>query len=276
MLRQEDKMNCEKYEALFTGWIEKDLTTAESKDLEQHISGCAGCKQELEAMQVLWQDMGEIEAPDPSPHLRVKFQAMLNTYKAEVEHRNVWDNFKESIGQLWHWRPQLAFPYQAAILLVCFAGGYLLFHTANSDQNEKLQTLSTQVHDLKQTMMLALLENPSASERMRAVNYTSEIKHADKEIIDALLTTLNNDDNVNVRLSTLDVLSHMANHPEVREGLIKSIEQQDSPLMQSAIADVMIKLQEKRSVKPFRELLKQKDLNPYIKDKIKETITELI
>jgi HEAT repeat protein len=132
------------------------------------------------------------------------------------------------------------------------------------------------VHELKQTMMLALLENPSASERIRGVSYTSEIKHADKEVIDALLATLNNDPNVNVRLSTLDALAHLASHPEVREGLIKSIAQQDSPLLQSAIADVMLKLQEKRSIKSFRELLKQKDLNPGIRDKIKETITQLI
>jgi HEAT repeat protein len=124
--------------------------------------------------------------------------------------------------------------------------------------------------------MLALLENPSASERMRGVSYTSEIKHADKEVINALLATLNNDPNVNVRLSTLDALVQLANHPEVREGLIKSIAQQDSPLMQSAIADVMLKLQEKRSVKSFKELLKQKNLDQGVRDKIKETITQLI
>ena len=95
-------------------------------------------------------------------------------------------------------------------------------------------------------------------------------------MIDALLATLNNDPNVNVRLSTLDALAHLANHPEVREGLIQSIAQQDSPLLQSAIADVMLKLQEKRAVKSFRELLKQKDLNPGVRDKIKQTITQLI
>lgn len=269
-------MNCEQYEQLFTGWIENELSAAQREDLDQHIEGCAACKQELEAMKVLWQDMGGIESPEPSAHLRVKFQAMLNTYKAEVEHRNFWDNLKESISRLWHWRPQVAFPYQAAVVLLSFVGGYWFFHAGNSNQDEKLQTLSTQVHELKQTMMLALLENPSASERMRAVSYTSEIKHVDREVIDALIATLNNDENVNVRLSTLDVLARMAGHPEVREGLIKSIGQQDSPLVQSAIADVMIKLQEKRSVKPFRELLKQKDLNPAVKDKIRETITELI
>jgi len=39
---------------------------------------------------------------------------------------------------------------------------------------------------------------------------------------------------------------------------------------------VMLKLQEKRSVKSFEDLLKQKDLNPGVRDKIKQTITQLI
>ncbi|WP_431200274.1 HEAT repeat domain-containing protein [Mucilaginibacter sp. P25] len=95
-------------------------------------------------------------------------------------------------------------------------------------------------------------------------------------MIDALLATLNNDPNVNVRLSTLDALTHLTGYPEVREGLIKSIVEQDSPLMQLAIADVMLKLQEKRSVKSFKELLKQKGLDNGVRDKIKQTITQLI
>jgi HEAT repeat protein len=102
------------------------------------------------------------------------------------------------------------------------------------------------------------------------------MKHADKEVIDALLATLNNDDNVNVRLSTLDALTRLANHPEVRQGLIHSITQQESPLMQSAIADVMLKLQERRSVQSFKELLKQKNLDHGVRDKINETIHSLI
>jgi len=95
-------------------------------------------------------------------------------------------------------------------------------------------------------------------------------------VIDALLATLNNDPNVNVRLSTLDALTQLAGYPEVREGLVKSISQQDSPVMQSAIADVMLKLQEKRSVKPLKQLLKQKGLDHGVRDKIKETINNLI
>jgi hypothetical protein len=46
-------------------------------------------------------------------------------------------------------------------------------------------------------------------------------------------------------------------------------------LVQSALADVMLKLQEKRAVRPFKKLLQQKDLNEMVRDKIEQTISRL-
>jgi hypothetical protein len=223
--------------------------------------------------------MGTVETPEPSAHLKVKFQAMLNTYKEEVAQQKpgFLQSFKDSWGRLWQMQPQWPMAYNLVILVVGFGLGFMYLHNNSGNASDKqLQALNSEVHELKQTMMLSLLENPSASERIRGVSYTPEIKHADKEVIDALLATLNNDPNVNVRLSTLDALTHLANHPEVRQGLIESISQQDSPLMQSAIADLMLKLQEKKSIKQFKQLLKQKNLDNGVRDKISQTIKVLI
>jgi len=138
-----------------------------------------------------------------------------------------------------------------------------------------VDSLSAQVHDMRQMIMLSLLENPSASERIRGVSYTNEISQVNTKIIDALLTTLNNDPNVNVRLMTLDALLHYASNPVVREGLVQSIVQQESPLMQSALADAMLKMQEKRAVQPFKKLLEQKQINVQVRTKIEQTISRL-
>jgi hypothetical protein len=40
---------------------------------------------------------------------------------------------------------------------------------------------------MKQVMMLSLLQDPSASQRIRAVSYTDEISNVDLKVIDALL-----------------------------------------------------------------------------------------
>ena len=124
-------------------------------------------------------------------------------------------------------------------------------------------------------MMLSLLENPAASQRLRAVSYTEEISQVDGKVVEALLTTLNNDSNVNVRLVTLEALAKLADHSAVREGLVQSITRQESPLVQSALADVMVKLQEKRSIKPLRQLLRDDRLNYLVKSKIEQSIRDL-
>ena len=144
-----------------------------------------------------------------------------------------------------------------------------------STESKQLEALTAQVHEMRELMMLSLLQNPAASERIRAVSYTSEIGHVNPHIAAALLATLNSDPNVNVRLTTLEALTHFARDPVVREGLIQSILQQESPVMQAALADVMLKLQEKRAIQPFKKLLQQKDLNGMVRSKIEQTITQL-
>jgi len=267
-------MKCEQYRELFIDWNNNLLTADQQKELEQHIDTCPDCREELAELQQVWDGLGEIKTPEPSAEMKVNFQAMLKEYKQSVSKQSAWHNLMDRFAAFWQLQPRFPLAYGLMIAVVCFGGAYWLQH--NSKQQQDMQALTAQVHELKQTMMLAMLDNPSASERIKAVSYTNNIKHVDKQVIDALFATLNNDPNVNVRLSTLDALTQLANHPEVRAGLIQSITTQDSPLMQSAIADVMLKLQEKRSVDPLKKLLKQKDLDGGVRDKIKETITKLI
>jgi hypothetical protein len=148
--------------------------------------------------------------------------------------------------------------------------------SGEASEKQQLKALADQVHEMREMVMLALLENPSASERIRGVSYASDIQTINKNVLDALLSTLNNDPNSNVRLMTLDALTRYANVPAVRRGLVQSILQQDSPLMQAAMADVMVRLQEKKAVQPLKELLQQKDLNEMVRAKIQQTLTRLI
>ncbi len=80
---------------------------------------------------------------------------------------------------------------------------------------------------------------------------------------------------VNVRLVTLEALAELAHDARVREGLVQSLTKQESPLVQVALADIMVKLQEKRSLKPLRQLLRQDGINDLVKSKIEQTIKEL-
>lgn len=269
-------MKCENDKKQLARWINNEMNEAERAAFEIHLAECPDCRQELESDQQVWDLMGEISVPQPSAFMRPKFYAMLDTYKeSREEWKSPFAGVFNMFRQLWAVQPGFRVVY--SVILVVMGLGIGHFITRPGGEKQQMVALTEQVKDMKSMMTLALLENPSASERMRGVSYTSEIKGgANKQVIDALFTTLNNDPNVNVRLITLEALGRLANNAAVREGLVQSIMEQDSPLVQSALADVMLKLQEKRSVQPFRKLLQQKGLNSTVRSKIEETITGLI
>ena len=265
-------MNCTNYQEQITDWLKKNQTPQECANFEKHLATCADCQNELHAMQQVWQLMGTMAEPEPSTDMRVKFHAMLDTFKnSEEDRRTPVKEFFSKLKNIWAFQPRLQLAYSIGLLLLGLGLGYLF----NRHDNKQIDTLSTQVTEMKQMMMLSLLENPSASERLRAVSYTDDFQNVDVKVIEALLTTLNSDPNINVRLMTIEALTKLANNPMVREGLVQSIVKQDSPLVQSAMADAMVKLQEKRAVKNFQQLLKQNNLNELVKTKIEQTIKKL-
>jgi hypothetical protein len=270
-------MKCEREEQI-TLWINNEMTEAERNAFEKHLAECPFCAQELKAEQQLWGMIGEIPAPAPSADMKVRFESMLEDYKNSHQPKtNPLSQLVEKIRQLWSFQPGMQFAYTVVLVVIGIGLGSLLNRQdTSSASKQEIAALSTDVKEMKEKMMLALIENPSASERIRGVSYTSEIPSANPEVVEALLSTLDNDQNVNVRLVTLEALTQYTSDATVREGLVQSISKQDSPLMQAALADVMLKLQEKRSVQSFRKLLEQKDLDKSIRGKIEETITKLI
>jgi len=286
-----NSMNCEKRKELLAGWMDNQLTEAERAEMEAHLAICAECRQEMETNRRLWVSMGEVPVPAPSDKMQVRFDAMLETYRQEQTNRRPGLFFY--LRQLFAVRPGFTWAYSLVLIVVGVGLGYFLNRPAGAGggfgaggdrglasgggaDKQQLQTLSAQVHEMREMVLLALLENPSASERIRGVSYTSEIKAVNKNVVNALLSTLNNDPNNNVRLITLEALTHYAEDPLVREGLVQSILHQESPLMQAALADVMLKLQEKKAVRPLKELLQQKGLNEMVRTKIEQTLTRLI
>jgi hypothetical protein len=285
-------MHCENCKAQLQLWWDDQLTSEERAELKTHLDQCEDCRQEFAANLEVWDLMGRLPVPEPSGDMQASFNAVLNRFKASVGE----PAGMRSAGFGGFWQSIRLQPWLAtAFSLLLIAGGTGLGYSIRRpapitdpamaaaaataaqpvSDRQQLAALSTQVHEMREMMMLSLLQNPSASERMRGVSYTSDIKNVNPGMADALLATLNNDPNVNVRLTTLEALTHFANDPRVREGLVQSILQQDSPLVQSALADVMLKLQEKRAVKSFKKLLKQKDLNGMVKTKIEQTISRL-
>jgi hypothetical protein len=273
-------MNCERTKEQLVDYLSSQLSAPEQVALSAHLAECANCREELQAVERVWHTLGKVPVPEPSPHIRPDFYAMLATFKESVD--TAPDYSLKGLWQRWLALeipvPLLRLVYSMCLIGVGLIGGYWLngqrTPTATADQ-QQVAALAAQVDDMRQVMMLALMENPSATERLRAVGYTKQLDGPDARVVEALLTTLNQDPNVNVRLATLEALTPLAQDPTVRQGLVRALRHQDSPLVQTALADAMVQLQERRSVKPLRELLKQENLDQSVKSKIEQTIQTL-
>ncbi|MBF9222704.1 HEAT repeat domain-containing protein [Hymenobacter ruricola] len=272
-------MNCDRTKDQLVDYLSSQLSETEQAALSAHLAECADCREELQTTQRVWQTLGAVRVPEPSPSLRPEFYAMLAGFKEEVKATPDY-----SLKGLWQWwlhldvpRPILRAVYSLCLLGVGLVGGYWLNRQppAATGQQEQIAALASEVTHMKQVMLLSLIKNPSATERLRAVSYTQQLDEPTAKVVNALLSTLNNDPNVNVRLATLEALAPLAEDPRVREGLVHALAQQDSPLVQTALADVMVQLQERRSVQPLRQLLQQPNLDESVKSKIEESIKTL-
>ncbi len=272
-------MTCEHSEEQLLDYLSGELPATEQAALTAHLAECADCRAELRAVQAVWHTLGRVRVPEPSPQLRPNFYALLATFEEPVAAAPGY-----SLPGLWQWwlsrdvsRPLLRAVYSLCLLGVGLVGGYWLNNSRPTDATyqQQIAQLAAQMGDMRQLMLLALIENPSASERLRAVSYTRQLDEPTTRVVEALLSTLDNDPNVNVRLATLEALAPLAQDPAVRLGLVHSLARQESPLVQTALADVMAQLQERRSVKPLRELLKQDNLDESVKSKLEQTIQTL-
>lgn len=217
----------------------------------------------LHELSLLEEQVMKLEAPVPSTALDDNFYQMLKKVKAK--------NKGFSWSSLFSWpevAPKLAFA--SVTLVLGFIGGYWLFPSPSG--NKEVAELKREVLEMKEMVMLSLLERESATERLKAVSLTSEMSRVSDKVTNALLQTLNNDENINVRLEALEALKPFVRDSRIRSELVRSIAKQESPLVQVALAELMVELQEKSSVKELEKILKSERTPREVKKRIEESI----
>ncbi len=228
---------------------------------------------ELEHMMALFAQHDSADIPEPSELMDENFYAMLHD---EVAKENSTLSHFGSVLKGWFQLPQLrrmAYGFSFMIIGV-FIGHYL--HLLNGQSALEASRLAIKDQQIKALTVLSLLDMPSANKRLLAVNLAGMSEQPNDSIMEALLVTLRKDNNVNVRLEALEVLAQHTELESVRSGLVQAINFQDSPMVQMALANLMLQLNEQQAVEPIQRLLKQPELIEPVRAKLNEAINELI
>ena len=260
------KINRNKAEELWQDKLAGNISKDEEKALAEYLDANPDKARELKELEQTWDLFAEIERPEPSEAMDACFEGMMSAYteKQREVRPNVLDWIVAQMTKSW----QVGL---ASLVMGLFVGWWML---PSQDQKQDIARLSSEIQSMKEMMMLTLIEQPKAQERIRAVNLAAELPKADEKVVNALITTLNNDENLNVRLASLESLVRYVDEPNVRQALVDALKVQESPLVLVAIADVLVAIQEKSSVDAM-EQLKENTEDEIVKEKLDESIQAL-
>jgi len=139
----------------------------------------------------------------------------------------------------------------------------------------ELAQLRGEVSEMRQLVALSLMQQQSASDRLRGVNWSYQMQQPGTTFLTALLDRLTHDSNVNVRLATIDALRQFGDQPIVRRGLVDAMAAQQSPMVQIALIDLAMDLHEKESVPALRQLTQDQNIEPTVRERAQKGLAEL-
>ncbi|SHG67261.1 HEAT repeat domain-containing protein [Flagellimonas flava] len=264
-------MDKEQFEIQAMEYLSGAMTDERKLDFEKFIGEHPNFKIELQELQDTLEMVKTMDAPEPSAKMDTVFFSSLSEEIGRQKAKQI------DIGFLRYLWPVQKSQWILGLVVLCLglAIGYLLNDQKGPEPIEVV-TQDDETESMRQKLVLTLLEQPSANQRLQGVSEANKFEEADEIVIRALLQTLNNDSNVNVRLAAIESLTNYVDRPEVRQGLVQSIPNQESPILQITLANLMVALQEKASVEPFKELLKEKKLDTTVKKKLQNSIESII
>jgi hypothetical protein len=228
---------CARAEQLLPDYWQNELGSGDRAWLDQHLQTCAECAE----LAAFWRGLGQLPEVEPDPLQRRRFEAMLAAHEAATS-RLPWSHG-------WRmWLRPLQLGLTLVLLLAGLGSGWWLRGLGGSarDQASEIAGLREEVHDTRQLVVLSMLQQQSANDRLAGVSYSTRLNLPDPRITDALLHSLQYDSSPDVRLAALDALQHAGSGgsmaPAVARGLVEAFPYQNSPLVQVALVDSLVEL----------------------------------
>lgn len=236
-------MRCEDISQHLPDYLAGRADAAARAAIEQHLEGCAACLQEAEGLASMWRSLSDLPAPAAdSSAMRARFEAMLGQEQQDA------GRFKP---KRFEWNSPLVTGLAASLVL---AVGIVLGRSSNpSPPAPEVTALHQELRDLRQMVTLSLMQQQSASERLRGVGFTNSLDRPGDEIVAALLDTLKHDDNVNVRLASVDALKRFAERDVVRRAAVDALNT-NAPLLQMALIDFVVETRDRNAIGTLRKI----------------------
>ncbi|MEP6737816.1 MAG: HEAT repeat domain-containing protein [Chryseolinea sp.] len=248
-------MEKDKLEALLIDYIDGRLNTDERIMVEDQLRHNPEAATLYVQLKEVIEAMGVSSSLEPSGTMQSNFNAML-----ESEMR------QHDKGKTVFFSP--TFYRVAAAFALVILGGAIVF-LISRDQEHKAQMTKAQ-EEIAETkrMMMSMLDNQhSASQRLMGATVAyEEVKPLDDDVVVALIRTMNDDPNTNVRIAALEALGKFNTLPHVRKALIASLSTQKDPLVQIALIRFMVEMKAQGIKSELERITTDEETLPAVKD----------
>jgi len=274
-------MQCEEVREQFADYVIDQIEEPNRSLVGKHLAVCENCRTEGEELKKLWTSLGSVPSAEPSPELRSRFHIMLEAYKHGLDNaprKSWWDAVNSWLSGWWPRQPAAQLGVSLALLILGLMIGREFYSTSSPSPvqpNSEVTDLRNELSGMRQMVALSLMQQESASDRLRGVNWSHQLQQPDNEVLTALLSTLMHDSNVNVRLATVDALRQFGDRPVVRRGVVEAIAREQSPMMQIALIDLAVDLREKESISTLRQLTQNEKIDTTVRERAQKGLAEL-
>ncbi len=249
-------------------YLEGGLSISERMELERQLEKDAELHKKLDEFRTVLEGFSSCEVELPKAVSENFFQLL----ETEQDRTFTISNQKAKRFELKWWM-------QVAAAIAIFATGYLVDKQieVGNIRDAEIAQLKKEMATTKNLMMLSMLKQSSASGRIQAVNQSYEVENADKQLINALIETMNYDGSLNVRMAAVEALYRFAKSSEnVEMAMVHSLRLQDEPDIQILLIDMLSELETEEALGIFQSLMEQEDLLEIVKMKAGEAVEKLI
>ncbi len=271
--------NCEHVQQRLPEYWAGTIAMNDHREIDKHLETCPACKAEAAQLGALWANLDLVPVGNPSPQMRPRFYQMLDAYRSGLD---------EAARPVAHATARNWFswivPWQGAVagalamLVVGFFAGRTLAPSkpvTKLDDNTQIAQLRGEVNSMRQMVALSLLQQQSAADRMRGVSFSQRVDKSDNEVVSALLDTVKNDPSINVRLAAVEAFKNFSSNAKARRSLLESVSVQDSPLVQIAIIELLVDLNDQTATKTLAGFTKDASLQREVQERARWAVTQL-
>ncbi len=236
--------------------------------IDAHLQACEPCAATYRHLARTLALVGDLDVPERDER-----------YGAEV-----WQRIRHELppqDEPWWvpWRGIALMGAMAMLVVAAFMTGRLWPSSASSRaddlQASNLSDVRGELRQMREMLMLSLMQQPSATERLRGVSGSVQIDRPGTEVVQALLDSLMHDPNANVRLACVDALRRFSEQDVVRQGTVQALEESSYPLVQIALIDFMVETRDKNAINALRRLSEDSTEDQAVRDRAAWGVAQL-